>query len=71
MQVALDMLGLGPCYHMFVCKEKHHASLWLEAEEAVREGKEFDFGKCAIATFTPSPNALVLSYMVLNLRKIA
>lgn len=55
MQVALEMLGVGPCYHMFVCSEKNHASLWLEAEEAVREGKEFDFGKCA--TFPERPSA--------------
>ena len=45
MQEALHILRFAPCYHMFVAKEMGHAGLWLEAEEAVREGKAFDFSR--------------------------
>jgi hypothetical protein len=50
-QEALCILGFGPCYHMFeVPKNKTHPGLWLEAVEAVRAGKDFDFQQVRCAT---------------------
>jgi hypothetical protein len=46
-QEALNILGVGPCYYMFeAMKSSRDLGLWLEAEAAVRAGKEFDFSRC-------------------------
>ena len=36
LRLALNELGVGPCYHMYECLENGDAPSWLLAEDAVR-----------------------------------
>jgi hypothetical protein len=63
LQEAINILGFGPCYHMFeAVKSSRDLGMWLEADAAVRAGKEFDFSRCAAPIHVRWPPSCSMLY---------